>query len=118
MSFAPFAWWDGQGCCWRTWQRCLIEGWARYSGRWPRSGMTRNGIAYERVMLGSLTPGIEYGLLPTATVCGNYNRIGASKTSGDGLFTAFKKRFGRFPFPQEVEVMMGYPQGWTDLETP
>lgn len=31
------------------------------------------------------------GLLPTLTVCGNYNRKGASKTSGDGLATAVKR---------------------------
>lgn len=30
-------------------------------------------------------------LLPTLTVCGNWNRKGASKTSGDGLITALKK---------------------------
>jgi hypothetical protein len=30
-------------------------------------------------------------LWPTPTVCGNYNRKGASKTSGDGLATAVKK---------------------------
>ena len=30
-------------------------------------------------------------LLPTVSVCGNYNRKGASKTSGDGLDTAIRK---------------------------
>lgn len=30
--------------------------------------------------------------LPTLTVCGNYNRKGASETSGDGLITALRKR--------------------------
>jgi hypothetical protein len=80
--------------------------------------MTRNGIAFKPVTLDCRTSVTASGLLPTPTVCGNYNRIGASATSGNGLFTEFKKRYGRFPFPQEVEVMMGYPQGWTDLETP
>ena len=31
------------------------------------------------------------GLWPTPTVCGNYNRKGASSTSGDGLATAVKR---------------------------
>ncbi len=33
----------------------------------------------------------EFGLLPTPTVCGNYNHRGASKTSGDGLATVLRK---------------------------
>jgi DNA (cytosine-5)-methyltransferase 1 len=35
------------------------------------------------------------GLIPTPTVCGNYNRKGASKASGDGLATWAAK----FPTP-------------------
>ena len=45
----PFAWfanYDPDALCWRTWQRCLLEGWTEFSGRWPRSGLMRNGIAY------------------------------------------------------------------------
>lgn len=30
-------------------------------------------------------------LLPTLTICGNYNRVGASPTSGDGLVTALRR---------------------------
>jgi hypothetical protein len=30
----------------------------------------------------------KFGLWPTPTVCGNYNRAGASPQSGDGLATA------------------------------
>lgn len=60
---------------------------------------------------------------PTPTVCGNYNRKGASKTSGDGLATAVaahsldgqeiqQKRLN----PEWVEWLMGWPIGWTDLK--
>lgn len=63
--FEPFAWYDRERCLWRTWQRCLVEGWTVYSGTWPRSGMTRNGIAYRRRPLVPLTNGIASGLLPT-----------------------------------------------------
>ena len=68
---------------------------------------------------------------PTPTVCGNYNRKGASKTSGDGLATAVWKKGGANGKtaititgslnPNWVEWLMGYPTGWTvleDLETP
>ena len=48
---------------------------------------------------------------PTPSVCGNYNRKGASKTSGDGLATAA----GGALNPQWVEWLMGWPLGWTDL---
>jgi len=37
------------------------------------------------------TSGIESGSLPTLTLCGNYNRKGASKTSGDGIITALNR---------------------------
>ena len=85
-------------------------------------------------------------LLPTLTVCGNYNRKGASATSGDGLATALKKmptlvamdyrspgrsRMERTGgkqgevLPQVVggplnpmwcEWFMGFPPGWTELK--
>ena len=48
---------------------------------------------------------------PTPTICGNYNRKGASKTSGDGLATAV----GGTLNPTWVEWLMGFPLGWTDL---
>ena len=64
-SAEPFAWYDHGSRCWRTWQRCLIEGWARYSEVWPRSGMTRNGIAYRFRPLARPTDGTEFVFLPT-----------------------------------------------------
>lgn len=53
---------------------------------------------------------------PTASVCGNYNRKGASANSGDGLATSVSKETqqrGQLN-PQWVEQLMGYPDGWTD----
>ena len=82
-------------------------------------------------------------LWPTPTVCGNYNRKGASETSGDGLATAVLKvaaptardwrsgkasqktmernsrplseQIGGSLNPNWVEWLMGWPIGWTDL---
>lgn len=54
--------------------------------------------------------------LPTLTVHGNYNRKGASKTSGDGLVTALKaasSEDGGPLSPTWAEWFMGWPMGWT-----
>ncbi len=81
---------------------------------------------------------------PTPTVCGNYNRKGASATSGDGMATAMLKcatptardwrsgkaseatmernsrplseQIGGLLNPTWVEWLMGWPIGWTDLK--
>jgi hypothetical protein len=78
---------------------------------------------------------------PTPTVHGNYNRKGASPTSGDGLATALQKFptpqstdwkrdgkphghdqkdlpriLGGKPNPTWVDWLMGFPIGWTDLK--
>jgi hypothetical protein len=52
------------------------------------------------------------GMWPTVTVSGNYNRKGASPTSGDGLATAV----GGTLNPAWVEWLMGWPIGWTELK--
>ena len=48
----------------------------------------------------------------TPTVCGNYNKKGLSKTSGDGLATQVGGKLN----PTWVEWLMGWPLGWTDLK--
>ena len=64
-SAEPFAWYDHGSRCWRTWQRCLVEEWALYSAAWPRSGMTRNGIAYRFRPMALPTDGTDLVYLPT-----------------------------------------------------
>lgn len=84
-------------------------------------------------------------LLPTPTVNGNYNRKGVSKTSGDGLATVVRRMAllltptandgknngtvsqqnrnsaalnvvaGGSLNPEWVELLMGFPRGWTDI---
>ena len=79
---------------------------------------------------------------PTPTVCGNHNRKGASKTSGDGLATKvyatptardwrsgkasqatmdrnsrpLSEQIGGSLNPTWVEWLMGWPLGWSDLK--
>lgn len=65
MWYEPFAWFDRKAACWKTWKRCSETGWALFSQTWPRSGMTRNGIAFQRVPLVPRRNVIGSGLLPT-----------------------------------------------------
>lgn len=106
---------------WKTHQCSLLGDWEPYSETWPRSGTMRNGECWERQTLERRTKETGSGLLPTPlasntkahhmrgadkgkkreprsyltwatpTVCGNYNRKGASKNSGDGLATMVAK---------------------------
>ena len=56
---------DPNTSSWRTSQRCLVEGWTRYSETWPRSGLMRSGTAYQLPPLVPLTEGTGFGSWPT-----------------------------------------------------
>jgi hypothetical protein len=55
-------------------------------------------------------------LLPTLTVNGNNNRIGASENSGTGLNTAIGNIAQLKLSPAFAEIHMGYPPKWTELK--
>ena len=125
----PFAWYDHGSRCWRTWQRCLIGEWERYSGAWPRSGMTRNGIAYSlpdlaprmsRTDAGSLLPTLHRKLATLTkrdarTLKGGKDR--PNKTGGPSLLQTMLNdghSTGRLN-PRWCEWFMGFPETWTKL---
>ncbi len=56
---------DPASCSWRTSQRSLFEGWEPFSATWPRSGMMRNGTAFQLPPLVPLTAATESGYWPT-----------------------------------------------------
>lgn len=122
------------------------------SGLWPTPTCPREndsdntaGKYYQSKNQFDLAAAVHF-MWPIPTVCGNYNRKGASATSGDGLATAVKawatpvardfrhpgrsrmERTGSTagdPLPQQVggvlnptwvEWLMGWPLGWTDLK--
>lgn len=91
-SRASFARLSQQSSEWKTAQCSLLEDSHEYLQILPRWGSMRNGMLYLRK---TLVPTISVAacgsLLPTLTVCGNYNAKGASATSGDGLVTALKR---------------------------
>jgi hypothetical protein len=143
-SHGLFATLSRDGSEWRTPQCSLLEGSDKFSGTWPRSGLMRDGMSYQQQSLALGTFESASGsLLPTLTVCGNYNAKGASATSGDGLATALRRmptlmaRDYRSPGrsrlarpggkqgehlpnvvggplnPDWCEWFMGFPIGWT-----
>lgn len=138
---ASLARYDLASSSWRTHQRSLVEGLDEFSATWPRWGTMRGGEFSALTMPAHVTSAIGSGSslwqdvdsLPTPTVCGNYNRKGASKTSGDGLATvahrlptpAVNDSKNTQPLdavvggplnPPWVEWVMGWPIGWTALE--
>lgn len=116
---------DHAASLWRTAQSSLLADSDEFSETWPRWGSMRNGASYLRPTPELFISGSESGLWqtpvaddsvsrakgkwnsrgepklsaqvmwPTPTVCGNYNRPGASATSGMGLASAVKL----FPTP-------------------
>jgi hypothetical protein len=62
---------DHDTSSWRTSQHCLVEGLTVYAETWPRSGMMRNGTAYQLPPLVRLTDETGYGLLATPTTKAN-----------------------------------------------
>jgi hypothetical protein len=63
----------------------LFGTWSRFSGQWPRSGMTRNGFAYELPTVGRITTVIGGFYLPTPTcnmVSGGANHNSPSVMAG------------------------------------
>jgi len=92
---ASLAKFDPDSCSWKTAQLSLLGDSELSSVIWPRSGMTVDGQCWELPTLERRISATDSGLWPTPTVCGNYNRKGASATSGDGLATAVQ----RWPTP-------------------
>jgi hypothetical protein len=88
---ASFAKYDpNAGSSWRTHQFSLLGGLDEFSATWPRWGSMRNGESYLRSTPMLSMSESASGLWPTPTVCGNYNRPGASPTSGLGLASAVR----------------------------
>jgi hypothetical protein len=63
---------------WRTSQLCLDGDYHEFSEIWPRSGMMRNGIAYQLPPLVRLTDETESGLWPTPNAEGGTGYMSGS----------------------------------------
>jgi DNA (cytosine-5)-methyltransferase 1 len=132
-SSAWLAIFDPPTSSWRTLQHCLVaqvsgqgHGLAEFSETWPRSGMMRNGTAYQLPTLAHITNATEFGssLIPTPTAC-DFKGSGVPRADRGPKYNLrdwFKWHFNlQYPPVLVVEYMMGFPTGHTDLkplETP
>gem|GEM_PF-2288730 len=125
---ASFARWDQDTCSWKTSQLCLAGGLETFSGRWPRSGTMRNGIAYRLPPLVPRISGTGCSLWPTASASDwkdsendGFTPLGRAfkphPTRGQSINQQVKtdERGGQLS-PGFVEWLMGFPKDWTKLE--
>ena len=99
-------WYDPRSSSWRTWQLSWLEGWTPYSEAWPRSGMTRNGIAYRLPTLAHRTSGTASGLWPTPNVPNGGQAVPADATWGKSGLTAYRKDGKKIQVGLESAVKM------------
>lgn len=76
---------------WKIAQRSEQEGYLRSSESPPAAGILLDGIVFPLDPWEVDFTGQDFSALPTITVCGNHNRKGMSKKSGDGIITAIKR---------------------------
>jgi hypothetical protein len=118
-----FAIYDPSTQSWRTFQDYSDVDSADFSGTWPRSGMMRNGIAYQLPLLAHHTSGIVSGSWPTPLASDwkgvgplgskshNY-RLGGARL--DATVQEREQRSGKTN-PNWIDWLMGYPVGWTEF---
>jgi hypothetical protein len=98
---------------WRTSQLCLDGALAEFSETWPRSGMTRNGTAYQLPPLVHLTAATASGLWPTPH---GFSKDGKSNgPSGNELGRAVNQAMWPTPVSRDKRTIKGaqHPSGWT-----
>ena len=120
----PFAWYDQNYGCWRTFQQCLQGGFTEWSGVWPAAGMTRNGIAYRRTPTAHPTTAPESMLLPTpAARDGRGSSKKRHRNNPNSIVGATSDVLRISPqcppctHPNFAEAIMGLPKDYTALET-
>lgn len=113
----------------KTSQPFALEDWTRFSGASLRSGMMRSGTVYPLPPLVPHTKGTGSGLWPTPTTRDYKDTPGMAVVAKDGkrirLDQLHRKVFYVEQTPPRggvvnlkwVEWLMGFPIGWTDLDS-
>ena len=105
---------------WRTSQLCLDGDLAQFSETWPRSGMTRNGTAYQLPTLVPLTAETESGSWPTPRSCtamgANFTE-NTAKAKFPNLEIVVAQRMWPTPKANSANGAGIHGQGGMDLQT-
>ncbi len=117
-SFARFA---PVSCSWRTRQCSLLGGLAEFSETWPEWGWMRNGECSELRPLERpiIEPGFSWLLTPTAqswkawTFRNPLKLIRKNHADGN-LQEQLMRLYQRMTTPRCQEILMMWPEGWTD----
>jgi hypothetical protein len=117
---ASFVKYDHDSSLWRTHQCSLLGDLDEFSETWPQWGLMRDGECWEQQMLEQSIRGTESGSLPTP-VKSDYK--GTSKNSKFASRMIQYKAWDDgteastlYPNPLAYEVLMGWPEQWTELK--
>ena len=121
-SRESLAFFDLATSSWKTWQTCLFGGLIEFSGTYPCSGTMQNGRLYRRAQWVRHTCVRECSFIPTPTaLLGRKGwgigavRIGKGRRYPEQTIRNALK-IGEKPSPVQIEIAMGFPAGWTDLD--
>ena len=113
VTQTPFATYDHGSSSWRTWEPFLFEDSTSFSDRWPKSGTTLGGHAYElptSVLPTSATgcsSSVSLGT-PTARAAKGANSVRVASGETRGLL---ENQVATLPTPQARDGNHGGPQG-------
>jgi hypothetical protein len=116
--------WDRMSRSWRTSQRCLIEGWEKFSERFPTSGTMQFGTIFPHVPWDTHMCDDECSLWPTPTAFMGGRGFGIPLHKNTGRYKrstvlrvhALVNEHGWRIHPDFTEALMGFPMGWTEIE--
>ena len=113
VTQTPFATYDPGSSSWRTWEPSLFEDSTSFSGRWPKSGTTLDGRAYE--LPSSALPTNATGCsssvslgTPSARAAKGVNSVRVASGDTRGLL---ENQVATIPTPQARDGNHGGPQG-------
>lgn len=121
MQREPFAILDPNSSSWKTPQTSLFAGWDEFCENWPQWGWMRNGECFELRPLehATIDPGFSWLLTPTAnswrawTFTSPKSLIRTNHADGN-LQERLMRLYQRMTTPRCQEILMFWPEGWTD----
>jgi hypothetical protein len=117
---ASFVKWNPDLCLWKTHQCSLLGDLEPFLETWPQWGLMHDGECWEQRTLEQSIRGTESGLLPTPVKSDYKGTSKNSKFQSRSIqYKAWDDGTGAstlYPNPLAYEVLMGWPQRWTDLK--